>query len=257
MKYILSMLAITALAFSVTSEISGRSPVEPGTQLEINNVNGDITISHIDGNDIVIDIVKRSKKDQTELDKVKVDILPGETFLIATKYLEDNADVAVDISLGVPDHITKVSIGNVNGKITVEGLTADLEVEHANGDVTITEIRGSVEVALANGDVRIEGAVVINGIALANGSIIAEVHELPEDGIQFELANGTIKVYIVENINADIEANIVMGNVTVHDLQIESSRTTKNSIEGTLNAGGPLIELSAATGNIHLYQLKD
>jgi|GEM_PF-3141369 len=257
MKYSLSILVLVTIAFSLTAELHEQYRVGPDSELEISNINGDITITGIEGNDIIIDIVKRTKKDHAELDKVTIDITSGETFEVKTRYLEDNADVSVDLDLQVPYYIKEAFIENVNGKIDIEGITADLHIENANGDVNVIEVNGIVTVELANGDIRIEGDVIINDIELANGTINAEVRGITEDGAQFELANGTMKIFILESINADIEASIVMGNLKVHDLPIEYTEEKANSIKGKLNEGGPLIEIEAATGNIYLYRLKD
>lgn len=257
MRYTLSILILITMAFSVTAELSEKYRVGSGTDLEVSNINGDITITSIEGNDIIIDIVKKTNKDQTELNKVTVDITSGETFTVATRYLEDNVKVSVDITLQIPAHIVEASIENVNGNIDIEGITADLSVESANGDINIIEVNGTVDIELANGDIRIEGNSVVDDIELANGSIIAELRSVHEDGVQFKLANGTIKIYILEDIDAAIEASMVMGDVKVHDLEIQYSEEKSNSIKGTINEGGPLIEVSTAVGNIHLYRLKD
>ena len=257
MKYFACTVSLIAMAFCVTAEMSETYRIGPGTELEVYNINGDITIERIDGDEICIDIVKKTKKDQAELEKVTVDITSGETFGVKTRYLEENADVSVDIALKVPDHIMEVDIENVNGTIDIEGITAEIEIDNANGDVTVIEVGGTLEVDLANGDVRIEGNVIIEEVDLANGSISAEVRRLSEDGVQFELANGTIKVYILESLNASIEAGIVMGDLKVHNLVVDYTEQKTNSLKGTLNQGGPLIEMGAATGNIHIYRLKD
>jgi len=257
MKYMVFIMMLVSMAFCITAEMSETYRIGSGTELEVNNINGDITIERIDGNNIIIDIVKKTKKDRTELEKVTVDITSGETFVVKTRYLEDNVDVSVDIALKVPDNIMEVAIENVNGTIDIEGITAEINIDNANGDITVTEVNGTVEVDLANGDVRIEGDAIIEDVELANGSISAEVRALAEDGAQFELANGTIRIYILESLNADIEARIVMGNLKVHDLSIDYTKQKSNSIEGTLNDGGPLIEIGAATGNISIYRLKD
>lgn len=256
MKYIVSFLMFTTAVFSLSTQISGRSPIEQDTELEITNANGDITIDHTEGSEIIIDIIKKTRKDQAELDKVAIDIIPGKKFTIATRHPAENVNVEVDISLKVPEHVTGVSVENANGRTIIKNLDADLQVKNANGDITIAGVNGTAEVVLVNGDIRIEGGVMIDGIELTNGNITAEVREISEDGIQFELANGTIKVYIMEDIDADIAANIVMGDLQVHDLEIESTLTTKTSLAGKLNAGGPLIEVSAAVGDIHIFRLQ-
>lgn len=257
MKYILPMLVIATMAFSATAELHEEYRISPDTELEVSNINGDITITSIDGNKIIIDIVKKTKKDQTELDKVTIDITSAETFVVKTRYLEDNANVSVDITLQVPDHIKEAFIENVNGTIDIDGITAELDIENANGDITIVEVTGTVDIQLANGDVRVEGDVIIEDIDLANGSINVEIRDISDDGTQLELANGTIKAYILESLHLDIEASIVMGDLKVHDLEIDYSEQKANSIEGRLNDGGPLIEMAVATGNIFIYRLKD
>ncbi|MBN2619705.1 hypothetical protein JXB22_01340 [candidate division WOR-3 bacterium] len=257
MKYVLAILTIATMAFSLTAEMHEQYRIGPGSKLEVSNINGKISIKAVEGDEIIIDIVKRTKKDQTELGKVTVDVTSGETFKIETKYLKENADVSVDITLQVPANIIEAFIENVNGAIDIEGISVELNIENANGDITVIATRGTVEVELANGDVRVEGDAVIQEIDLANGDITAEIRAVPDDGAQFEVANGEIKIYILESLNADIEAGTVMGDIDVHDLMVNFSTRRKNSIKGKINDGGPLIEIGAVNGEINLYRLKD
>ncbi|MBN2619996.1 DUF4097 family beta strand repeat protein [candidate division WOR-3 bacterium] len=257
MKTVLSVLAIATLAFGLTAELHEQYRIGPGSVLEIDNINGDITITAVEGDEIIIDIIKKTKKDQAELDKVTVDITSGETFKVETRYLEDKTDVSVDISLQVPATVVEAFIENVNGSIDIEGITADLDIENANGDITVKRIQGTIDVELANGDIHIKGDAVIIEVDLANGTITAEIRALSEYGAQFAVANGAIKLYILETLKADIEADIVMGDIHVHDLEIDYSKEKQNVIEGSINGGGPLIEVGAATGSIALYKMED
>jgi hypothetical protein len=257
MKYMLVILAIATMAFGLTAELHEQYRIKPNSKLAVSNINGNISMDAVAGDEIIIDIVKKTKKDQAELDKVTVDIASGETFKIETKFLEENTDVSVDITLQVPENIMEAFIENVNGAIDIKGISALLNIENANGDVTVIKTRGTVEVDLANGDVRVEGDAVIEEIDLANGNITAEIRALPEEGVQIEVANGEIKIYILESLNADIKAGTVMGDIDVHDLVVDFSTIRKNSIKGKINDGGPLIDIGTVNGEINLYRLKD
>lgn len=62
---------------------------------------------------------------------------------------------AVDFNIKVPFATAVKARGMVGGKVSISGVTGDIEVKHSNGDVTITGVSGTVVANTMNGDVKV------------------------------------------------------------------------------------------------------
>jgi DUF4097 and DUF4098 domain-containing protein YvlB len=254
MKYAVAVCLTVALLFGATSEMDKSYDVKPSTQLHMEVVNGDIDIMASGNDKIEIHAVKRTKKEEKELDKVEIIIEPGEEFLVKTKYLKENTEVSVDFTIKIPKHIVRLDIENVNGDISVKGVTCDASFEAVNGEVTIDDIKGMVDIELANGDIFVKNTEHVTDIELANGNVMVELKSVSDDGLDIEIANGSVKVYLAENLDVDIEAANAIGRISIEDLDIVMKGIV-NSLDTKIGKGGPLISVEAAVGDIYFYKL--
>ena len=146
---------------------------------------------------------------------------------------------------------TNLEIGSVNGgTISVENVEGELEVGNVNGRVVLTNVAGSV---VANS---------------TNGGVTATLSRVTGDkAMAFTSLNGNIDVTMPANIKANLKMRSDNGDVfTDFDLQLRQSSTgsgpTRNNgklrvevnraINGSVNGGGPEIELRSFNGSIFL-----
>jgi len=177
---------------------------------------------------------------------------------------EDNNVVTVsvgrvrsgDVELEVPVR-TNVQLNTVNGRaVVVEGIEGDIEATTVNGSITLTGVSGAV-VAHAT-----------------NGQILATLKQVPpQKPMSFTSLNGSVDVTLPPSVKANLKLRSDQGDVyTDFDVQIQQGpRTTvndsrsgdgryrlriDNSILGTVNGGGPEIELRTFNGSIYLRKAK-
>lgn len=148
---------------------------------------------------------------------------------------------------------TNLELGSVNGgTITVENVEGELEIENVNGAVVLTNVAGSV---VANSQ---------------NGGVTATLSRVMADKpMAFTSFNGKVDVTMPASIKATLKMRSDNGDIfTDFDVQLQQAppaagRGNRNprggtrievnrAIYGTVNGGGPEIELRSFNGSIYL-----
>jgi DUF4097 and DUF4098 domain-containing protein YvlB len=159
-------------------------------------------------------------------------------------------DDAVDLNIQVPVR-TNLKVDKVGGgAVTIQGVDGDLEISTAAGPIRLIDVAGSV---------------VAHSMA---GDIIASLSRVtPDRPMAFTAFAGSVDV----TLPATIKANVILvdnqGSVsTDFDVQIKSGRApvsvadpagkSEPSIRGTVNGGGPDVELRTFAGNLYLRKRK-
>jgi hypothetical protein len=149
---------------------------------------------------------------------------------------------------------TNLDLSTVNaGSIEVEGVEGELELGNVNGAIELTDV---------------SGAVVAHTV---NGRVIANVKRVtPDKPMAFTSLNGVVDVTLPPAIKANVKLRTDNGSAfTDFDLQmlptantpeIEDTRKSRGRyrievnkvIYGSVNGGGPEIEMRTFNGNIYL-----
>jgi DUF4097 and DUF4098 domain-containing protein YvlB len=144
-----------------------------------------------------------------------------------------------------------LKLGSVNGgSITVENVEGELEIENVNGPVSLTNVAGSV---------------VANSV---NGGVTAKLTRVMADkAMAFTSFNGKVDVTLPPTIKANLKMRSDQGDIfTDFDVQLrqggDKPSTTRNNgklkvevnraIYGSVNGGGPEIELRTFNGSVYL-----
>lgn len=147
---------------------------------------------------------------------------------------------------------TNLELSSVNGgTITVENVEGELEIQNVNGAVVLTNVAGSV---VANS---------------TNGGVTATLSRVTVDkAMAFTSLNGKVDVTMPATIKANLKMRSDNGDIfTDFDVQLRQGaaaapNATRNngryrvevnrSILGSVNGGGPEIELRSFNGSIFL-----
>ena len=122
----------------------------------------------------------------------------------------------------------------VNAAIRAEDLTADVRAQTVNGSVRLSTSQGA-------------------SAKTVNGSIRASFGDTSWEGeAVFETVNGSIRLEVPAQINANLEIQTSNGRVTTEDLPITTTRSSRRRVEGTLGEGGPDLRLKTVNGSITL-----
>ena len=247
-------LAMSTAAFAgeeLTETFDRTFNVRPGTNFEIENVNGSITVSGWDKPQVRIHAVKkvnsRDGRGVTEALRalrievrqtaagIEVDtVYPRKNdldFLDVIFGKDINAQVKYEIS--VPRSMN-VEADTVNGSIKVSEVSGEIELDTTNGKIDVLNCSGAVDASTTNGGIGVELLSVLSGKEMS-----------------FETTNGRITLSVPATLAADVNASTTNGSVR-SDLPLATSRLSRTSIKGTLNGGGPEIRLRTTNGGIDI-----
>ena len=230
-------------------EVSLSYPLTADGRFSLDNVNGPITITGWDQNEVEIKAIKHGGS-QAEVDAVTIDAdASADRVAIHTRHpsgergfrwstvwpwIRDQSH-EVDYTIHVPRRANLKDIGSVNGQITISGV---------GGNIKATTVNGQTKVTDAAGDLKLE---------TVNGQITAELTRLGgSQEARFNAVNGTIKVTLPADADATVSASTVNGGLTSDfpELKVVKEFPLGNHLVGTLSGGGAKVHAEAVNGTI-------
>lgn len=164
----------------------------------------------------------------------------------------DSFQRTIDLTVTVPVR-TSLSLKSVNdGNIVVTGVDGEMDIDDVNGSVTLNHVSGSV-VAHA-----------------LNGRVLATLDRADPKPMAFSSMNGDIDVTLPQNIKATLNMRTDNGEVfSDFDVQVQAGAPQQQvedgrshggkyrvkidkNVRGTINGGGPEIQLKNFNGNIYI-----
>ena len=234
-------------------------PSRPGT-LTVAIVQGTITVKGANRTDVVVVPRPRSARsprwnepDATGLRR----LTPSTGFKVVEEFNEIrvaalNPNHALDFEIQVPTR-THLKLSTVNSsEISVEGIEGNLEISNTNGNITLTQVSGAVIAHTTNGNV-----------------LATLLRVSPEKAMAFRSLNGRIDVTLPAATKANLKLRSDNGDVyTDFPLTLQPSPAPavresrrdrgrfeirrNSSIYGSINGGGPDIELRTFNSNVYV-----
>lgn len=217
----------------------------PGGSVEIDNVNGRISVEPSAGQTVEVVATKKAKGGSDEAARAALDRM-----VIS----DSQSSTGIKIQTKMPKHQGSLfgHSGQVDYDVKVPA-GATVRFETVNGGIDLTGIRGSVHAETTNGRVsghRIAGAV---DASTTNGGIDFDITQVADGGVKLECVNGAIKLQLPREAKADVSASVTNGSIRTADLPLTISGTqSRRHVAGQLNGGGPRIEVETVNGGVHL-----
>jgi DUF4097 and DUF4098 domain-containing protein YvlB len=242
--WVISLGALMALALAisasaqVTEEFHRTVPLSANGRVSLDNVNGNVTITGWERNDVQIDAVKKASNQQ-KLDEARIEVDAGsDSVHIRTRYPEghnNNNPATVNYELHVPRVARLDGINLVNGSLTVSQVSGDIKASLVNGRTTVHDLAGRAE------------------LSSVNGTINAYYRSLDNVGeIRLKSVNGSVSLGLPASPNADVSVSTVNGGIsTDFPLQVQGKFMGRR-IDGKLGNGGTRIEISNVNGSVHI-----
>jgi DUF4097 and DUF4098 domain-containing protein YvlB len=164
-----------------------------------------------------------------------------------------------------------------NGGVRVESVKGDLDVTTSNGGIDLNEFTGGAVLHSSNGAIRADGVRGFFEAGTSNGSIDARILESSGSRpIRVSSSNGRVTLTLEGLKNNDVIASTSNSSLTVKlpgavGAQLKASTSnssintefevktqgsiSKNRLEGTIGAGGPLLDLHTSNGSIRVLKL--
>jgi DUF4097 and DUF4098 domain-containing protein YvlB len=250
--------ATTASAQDDTQVVPFSEPSRIG-KVEVQLLSGSITVRGENRRDVAV-VLRSSSPGRAQVERAAP---PGMRRLTQTPSFtisEERNEIKIEsASMGKGEGSVEIRVplkanlklGSVNGgTVTVENVEGDLEIQNVNGPVSLNNVAGSV---------------VANSV---NGGVTARLTRVTADkAMAFTSFNGKVDVTLPPSIKANLKMRSDQGDVfTDFDVQLrqggEKPNATRNdgryrvevnrSVYGSVNGGGPEIELRTFNGSVYL-----
>jgi DUF4097 and DUF4098 domain-containing protein YvlB len=269
-------------------------PLKPGGRLSVETFNGSVDISGWDENTVDISGVKYGPT-QDLADSLKIDMenTPDAVSIRAVRPSDRRGNLGARFTIRIPRSaiLDRISSSNgairtmdgagparlrtSNGQIRVQNLKGSLDAQTSNGSVELTDIDGDANVRSSNGHIRAERLHGSLEATTSNSSINAHVEESARP-VRLDTSNGSVEVTLPPRFSSDIRVGTSNSSITLRmpdepnarviahtsnssitsDFEIRMLGSfNKNHMEGTLGAGGNLIDLGTSNGSIRLLRM--
>ena len=237
-----------------TFKWNGKVPA--GRWIRIKNLNGDITVGPAKGDNVEVVATKHARRGDPSVVRFTTDTYGGDVVICALwgessscnersynirgnrdRGLRNN-DVTVEFKVLVPRGV-KVSTHTVNGALTVDGVTSEVDAETVNGEVTVATTGGRMNASNVNGNVR------------------ARLGRIDDDAdpMQFQTVNGNVIVEFNGEFGGDVDLETVNGSLNTNFEMTVSGRLDPKHLRAHIGKpGGPRIKLETVNGNVELYR---
>jgi hypothetical protein len=167
----------------------------------------------------------------------------------------DSPNVGFDFEIQAPAR-TSLKLSTVNsGEIVVASVEGEMVIDNTNGSITLTGVAGSVVANTTNGDVIATLTRVTDQKAMAftsfNGKVDVTLPAATRANLKLRSDNA--------DVFTDFDVQLRSAPSAVQDTKREGGRyriSVNKSIYGSINGGGPDIELRTYNGNVYVRKGK-
>ena len=229
------IVLVAAALMGAAGEVAGQTeelvrtiPMEPGGRLTLRNIEGGITVTGVDGDDLTIRATKRAGRrggDDDALDRVEIEIEErGNRVVVETEYpghrrsfLESLRDllgggrrdrrepfVAVDYRVAIPRD-AGVTIESFAGDVTVEAVDGETRVETVSGDVRLTALARLVAVESFAGDLELTDVRAGGALTARTVSGRIDIQKVRAPRLEVNAFSGAVALAGVESRRVEVE----------------------------------------------------
>jgi len=225
--------------------------VPAGKWLRVRNVSGEVRVRASTSDRVEIVATKSWRRGDPTLVRIESRKSPDGSLLVCAFWTENatcsengyrsnsegrnrDNDVAVDFEVRLPKGVN-IGAWSVNGEVSVDGATGEVEAGSVNGTVDATSTGGPVQASSVN------------------GSVHARMGRLTgNDDLDFSTVNGSVIAEFGEDIDANIELSTVNGRFQTDWPVTITGRVDPRHLRATLGKGGRRVRLSTVNGNVEL-----
>jgi DUF4097 and DUF4098 domain-containing protein YvlB len=211
-------------------------PLAKNGRFSLENTNGRVEVTGWDEAQVKIEATKRAGSERS-LEAIRIEVEgEGDKVRVRTRYPRHRwmgGSGRVDYRVHVP-RTARVSVENVNGRVEVSGVAAQVEASTINGSVEVSEAAGEIEASAVNGSVE---------------ASLSSVD--PEGRSRLHATNGSVRLTLPADVNAEIEASTVNGGVGC-DFELDGGRKTRRKLEGKIGTGGARFDLGTVNGSVNI-----
>lgn len=246
--------------------------VEVDTEVEVKNIIGDVHISGWDEDYVDVRALKRTKRDQSELDKVTIEVHIDDVMKIETVHKKRSQDddtffkrvfgnigrsspkVTVEYTIRIPKSVVLSRAETLIGTVELNDTRGDTIIQSVNGNIIAEKTKGLIEAKTMNGNINITGDAGVREARTTNGSIKVSILDDGDDDIRIFSVNGSIDVYLSPDIDAGLDLKTTNGRISARGFRITLDTMSSRRFVGTLGSGGKTISVRTTNGSINLFE---
>jgi hypothetical protein len=221
--------------------------IKPGGQLDIININGQIVASPSVGTKVEVRAVREVRASSEEASR---------EYLMKTEMREEVSPERVTIQGPAEDRSQGPDFRRPRMTIRYDvrvppGL--NLLFKTQNGEVRLEDIHSArVEASTTNGGITGRSVTGAIDATTVNGGIQMDLTEVTDDS-RMVTVNGGIRLTLAPGINADLEATVVNGGVSVQDgFPLSGDERNRQRVAGRLGSGGPRLVVQTTNGGVRV-----
>lgn len=146
-----------------------------------------------------------------------------------------------------------VDLKTGGGSIKLDDLQGRVDAHTSGGSIRLGRIQGDVEVDTSGGSIRVEEVAGNINAHTSGGSIRASITKQPSHDCRLSTSGGSVSVELAESIAVDLDARTSGGRVS-SDFDVDG-KIKRNRIRGTINGGGPDLDLETSGGSVSVYKI--
>jgi DUF4097 and DUF4098 domain-containing protein YvlB len=252
---LLALTASTACELAV-SQGSAKSSAEWSAQysgsdvktLSVTTTRGTVSVTGSDRPDVTVVATKRANG--ASMDAVKA-------LLEKTTIKEERLGTRLTLKAEIPKGVGLLQHGGVEVDFAIEvprGMA--IEAQTVNGPIRVEHLDGQLTMSTVNGQIdarHLGGPVTASAV---NGRVALTLDRVAEDGVRAKSVNGAIGISLPADAAATLAASCVNCSVRADGLPVDRTDTSaggqrpRHSLEGTVNGGGPAVQVSTVNGSI-------
>jgi DUF4097 and DUF4098 domain-containing protein YvlB len=237
----------------VREEFHQNYPLSPTGRVNLENLNGNVSITVADIGEVQVNAVKRAYN-RERLAEAKIEVTAtADAIRIRTEYPDRdqtftsdertryNNPAIVDYRIVVPRQARLESIALINGSLTIDGVEGSVKAESVNGRVTVRGLKGEAKVNTVNGTVEATFTQLDPAKPLSVGSV-----------------NGSVIVVIPSDANVILRAETIHGSIrNDFGLDVRHGEYVGHSLYGQLGLGGARLKVGNVNGSISIKHADD
>lgn len=146
-----------------------------------------------------------------------------------------------------------VDLRTGGGAITLADLNGRVDVNTSGGSIGLGRIKGDVKAHTSGGSIRVKEVAGNINATTSGGSIKATLSQQPTANCRLKTSGGSVTAYLAPSIAVNLDARTAGGSVR-SELEVDGTRK-RTRIKGTINGGGPTLELKTSGGSVRIKSL--
>lgn len=180
-------------------------------------------------------------------DTVEMNVRVPSTFCIG--FCKRSVQIEVTVPAGA-----SVDLHSGDGRITLAGTQGDARLSTSDGRIEVNDFTGSLQAKTNDGSLHLSGRFTGLDAQTNDGRIECEVESGSQISTRWFLrtGDGSIRIRLPKDLKAELAARTGDGHINLSFPLTMTGTTSEHRIRGTLNGGGPLLQIETGDGSIDI-----